>query len=100
LDVEPGLTAGVEAGDVGATAGADVSEAVGLSVGREVARVAVGSEVFRAAVGLPISGDRAVPGEESGAVARGVAGYVECGCGTNGALMVGPPSAELISRAT
>jgi hypothetical protein len=88
---------------VGVAVGPDVVagavEAAGGPVGLGVF-CATGLEFFCATVGLTLSPECPVPDEESGAVARGVAGCVAADCGTNGELMLGPPSIVLISRAT
>jgi hypothetical protein len=104
--VETGAGAALEVGDVilvGAAVGPDVAagavEAADRSVGPGVS-CTTGPEFRCPAVGLAVPAEWPVPGKASGAVARGVVGCVESGCGTNGELMVGPPSIVLISRAT
>jgi hypothetical protein len=101
--LEPGAGAAVVAG---AAVGWDVAVgavaravAVDRSVGAEALPAAV-PELLCGAVELALSAECPVPDGESGAVARGVAGCVEPACGTNGALMLGPPSSVLISTAT
>uniref|UniRef100_J2K5P9 Uncharacterized protein n=1 Tax=Streptomyces auratus AGR0001 TaxID=1160718 RepID=J2K5P9_9ACTN len=80
---------------------------VGAAVGRdgaagavEAAGGSVGPGLFRAVVGLALRVGCPVSDEESGAVAVGVAECGEAACGTNGELMLGPPSIALISTAT
>ncbi|MDT0470112.1 hypothetical protein [Streptomyces gibsoniae] len=99
VGVEVGDTARVDAAlDTGTAA--EVAEAADRSVEPETFCVGVGREFVCAAAGLSFLAEWPVPEEASGAVARGVVGCVESGCGTNGALRVGPPSSVLISRAT
>jgi hypothetical protein len=102
VGVETGAGAALEVGDVilvGAAVGPDVAagavEAADRSVGPGVFCTA-GPEFRCPAVELAVPAEWPVLGEASGAVARGVVGC----CGTNGELMLGPPSIVLISRAT
>jgi hypothetical protein len=87
---------------VGAAVGPDVATGAVEAVGRtgEEVRCAVGPDLSCAAVELALPAEWPVPDGESEAVARGAARCVVSGCGTNGALMPGPPSMVLISRAT
>ncbi|MFF4133838.1 hypothetical protein ACFY1B_20255 [Streptomyces mirabilis] len=101
-----GAGAAVEARDVilvGPAVGRDVAagavETADRSVGPGVFCTA-GPEFRCPAVGLAVPAEWPVPGEASGAVARGVVGCVESDCGTHGELLPGPPGIVLSSRAT
>jgi hypothetical protein len=89
---------------VGVAVVADVATGVLAAAGRpvlpEAVRGAVGREFSYAAPELALPAAWPLPAGESGVVARGVAGCVVSGSGTNGALMVGPPSNVLTSSAT
>jgi hypothetical protein len=107
LDTGGADAVGVEVGGaipvgaaVGTGAAAEVAEGADRSVEPEALCVGVGCEFACVAAGLPFLAEWTMPGEASGAVTPGVVGCVASGCGTNGALRVGPPSRVLINRAT
>jgi hypothetical protein len=95
-----------EAVPVGVAVGPDVAvggvEVVGRPAAPEVAPGVVPRELPCAVPELTVPAAWPVSDEEPepGVVAWDVAGCVVSGSGTNGELMVGPPSIVLISRAT